>query len=309
MKKEIFILFTLLLLLVGCENTQTTQQTTPFIEGTTGLLISFLEDAPPGEIYDGGVFPFEVVVKLKNDGEWDVPASDVEVRISGVDPAEFGLQDSDLVKHPEEDLTRTYKDAEGNLIDGMTTYVSFPGFNYMDKISGNIELPLMADVCYKYGTNVVSKLCVKRDLTDTSEDSVCQTTGDREVFSSRGPLQVTSLKESVRGGDLIGFAFKIEHKGNGGIFQQNSNCDTIGITYENKIWVDVDTGMQGTKCTGLQGGTDTTGYVTMYSGERTITCVQPADSATDYEKVMNIQLVYDYKEDMRTELLVKHTVD
>lgn len=310
MRKDVlFALLVIIIFLVGCNGTTETTSTTPFSGGTTGLLITFLEDAPPKEVYDGGVFPFEVVVKLKNDGEWDVMASDTEIRISGVDPSEFSLQASDMVKNPDDDLIRTYKDAEGNIIDGTTTYVSFSGFNFQKKASGNIQLPLRADVCYKYGTKAVSKLCVKRDLVDTSEDSLCLVTEDKKVFSSRSPLQITTIRESVRGKDLIGFTFKIEHKGNGDIFQKQSKCDTIGITYENKVWVEVNTGMPGAKCNGLQEGTDTTGYVTMYSGERTITCTIPADSQTDYEKAIDITLEYDYSEDITTQLLLKHTVE
>ncbi|MFH1399674.1 MAG: hypothetical protein ABIG95_06195 [Candidatus Woesearchaeota archaeon] len=298
-----------LVILAGCAQKETITASDPFLGGTTGLLINFLEDNPPSEVYDGGNFPFEVVVKLNNEGEWDVPADTVEVRVSGVDPAEFGLSQADVIKHPEEDLDRTSKDAEGNVNEGRITYVSFPGFNYKGAISGNIVFPIRADVCYTYGTKVMSKICVKRDLVDTSEDSLCKVAEEKIVYSSRAPIQITSLKEAVRGKDLIGFTLKMEHKGNGDVFQKGTNCDTTGILYENKIWVDVKTEVPGTKCTGLQEGTATSGYVTMYSGERTITCSMPASTSTDYEKSIEIELVYDYQEDITTQLLLKHTVD
>ncbi len=309
--RRLILIFTtcLLLVLAGCEKEESTSATTPFLEGTTSLLMSFLEDAPPQEVYDGGVFPFDIVVKLNNEGESDVLAQDVQVKISGLNPTDFNKQPSDLVKHPDDDLTRTYKDSEGNLVEGTITYVSFEGFNYKGKIGGNLQFPIRADVCYKYNTKTISKICVKKDLTDTSEDSLCIVPEEKQVFNSRAPLQITSLKESVRGGELIGFVFKIEHKGNGGIFQQNSICDTTGITYENKVWVNVNTGMDGAKCTGLTDGTDTSGYVTVYSGERTITCTQPAESEIDYEKEVEIILTYDYKEDISTQLLLKHTME
>lgn len=308
--KKIFMVLAVVfvLFLAGCESDETPTSETPFLEGTTGFLISFLEDAPPQEVYDGGVFPFEVVVKLKNDGEWGVAADDVLVTISGIDPTEFGLQPVDLVKHPDENLEATYKDAEGNLVEGTSTYVSFPGFNYQGQITGNFPLPIRADVCYRYGTEAVSKLCIKKDLTDTSERSLCIVTEEKQVFSSRAPLQITSVKESVRGKDMVGITFKIEHKGNGEIFQQGSDCDTTGIVFENKVWVEVDSKIPGTKCTGLNEGTDTTGYITIYGGERTITCTIPADSPSDYEKAIDINLIYDYREDMTTQLLLKHTV-
>lgn len=304
----IFFVFAVGILTAGCNGGGPTSSETPFIGGTTGLLMSFMEDAPPIEIYDGGEFTFPVVIKLKNEGEWDIAASDVQIKISGVDPGEFSLQPGDLVNHPEEDLVGTVKDAEGNVIDGTMVYVEFYGFNYADKLSGNIQLPLRADVCYTYGTKVDSKLCIKEDLYDTNENSLCVVVEEKQAYSSSAPLQVISLKESVRGESKIGFTFTIEHKGNGGIFEKGSVCDTTGITYENKVWVEVDTGIQGLKCNGLQSGTDSSGYITMYSGTRAVTCTQPIDAVTDYEKVIHITLEYDYKEDINTQLLVKHTI-
>ena len=149
MKKTILIfIIGLLLILTGCEQEDTTSATTPFLGGTTGLLINFLEDAPPQEVYDGGAFPFDIVVKLKNDGESDVLAQDAQVKISGLNPTEFSKQPSELIKNPDEDLIRTYKDAEGNIVEGTITYVSFEGFNYAGRMSGNLQFPIRADVCY-----------------------------------------------------------------------------------------------------------------------------------------------------------------
>ena len=47
--------------------------------GSDGVIINFEEAAPPEEVYDGGDFPFGVVVNLKNEGEFDVPKEDIDV--------------------------------------------------------------------------------------------------------------------------------------------------------------------------------------------------------------------------------------
>ncbi len=309
MKKEILIFLILLAVVSGCDlnNEDTPDTGTPFLGGTTGLIMNFMEDAPPEEVYDGGEYPFDIVVKLENEGEWDVEAGNARVKISGIDPSEFGLDPSDLIGYPDSDLTRTYKDAEGNVIEGSETHVGFYGFNFQDEIRGNMQFPVRADVCYTYGTNALSQICIKEDLYDTDEDSLCIVNEEKSVYSSRAPVQVTSMKESVRGAEKVGFTFTLEHIGNGGIFQKGSDCDTTGVQYEKKVWIEVSTGEEGLKCNGLQDGTDTTGYVTLYGGERTVTCTQEADSVSDYQKKVDITIEYDYKDDIDTVLLLKHT--
>ncbi|MBS1267093.1 MAG: hypothetical protein MAG795_01064 [Candidatus Woesearchaeota archaeon] len=314
-KKIIFVFLILIIFVVGCgKGEEETSGGNTYLGGTTGLLLSFLEDAPPKEVYDGGVYPFEVVVKLKNDGEWDILAEDALITISGVAASDFSLTHEDLQKNPDEDLGRSYLDSEGNIVDGTTTFVNFPGFNYNGVTSGNLPpFTLRADACYKYGTRSMSQLCFKEDLYDTSEESLCIVNEEKEIFSSRAPLQIISLKESARGKEKIGFTFKIAHMGNGGIFEKESQCNTKGIIYENKIWVDVNlvggnTAAEGLVCTGLQDGAGNKGYVTMYSGERAVTCTMPTSESGDYTKPVEITLEYDYKEDISTQLLLKHTV-
>ena len=308
MKKVFLILVLLSIALAGCDGEEAPSSTTPFLPGTTGLLMNLMEDSPPSEVYDGGSSQFQVAVKLRNEGEWNVLAGEAIVKISGIDPVEFGKQPSEMIQKVDEDLIRTYKDAEGNIIEGTQTVVEFDDFNYAGSIPGNMQFPIRADVCYTYGTKAISKLCVKEDLYDTSEGGLCVVSAEKEVFSSKAPIKITSMKESVRGKEKIGFTFKIEHMGNGGIFQKGSECNTEGIAFEDKIWVEVNTKMEGLKCNGLQDGTDSSGYITMYGAERSITCTQPVDVLTDYEKAIDITLIYDYKEDRTKQLLLKHTV-
>lgn len=302
---SIILIMSLLVFAFGCNQETPISKESPFIGGTTGLLISYDEGAPPAEVYDGGDFDFEIVVKLKNDGEQSVSKDKVEVSLSGIDPKEFGLSDSDFVKHPDEDLEGTYKDSEGNKIEGTTTYVVFSGLNHREILTGNTPYTIRADVCYNYATNVNSMLCIKKNQIDKDGD-ICKINEKKAVFNSGGPVQVTSFEEMPRGKNKFNFNFKIEPKGNGGIYKKDSNCEYTRAN-ENKVFVSVDTGMDGLSCTGLDGGA-TSGYVTLYGGERTITCTQDTETNTDFEKPVNIRLEYDYKEGISTQVLVKHSI-
>ena len=57
----------LLLLIAGCKGKEDEKpKDFPFLGGTKGLEMEFLKDAPPDEITDGDVFPFRVVLSVKN---------------------------------------------------------------------------------------------------------------------------------------------------------------------------------------------------------------------------------------------------
>jgi hypothetical protein len=313
-KKELISLAIVLLLglflgTAGCQSdNKTTGTSTPFMGGTNGILLSFTPEAPPAEVYDSGNYPFDIVIQLTNDGEYDVKAADATVRILGIDPADFGKTTAELSLQPVEDLLGSYKEADtGTVIKGTTTTVEFTNFNYKGKTAGNMQMPLFADICYTYGTKVASQLCIKKDPTDSSS-RICVVEEDKPVYSSSAPVQVSLLHQSLRGRNTVGFTFTVQKKGNGNVFSRGSKCDTTGILYENKVWIEVIVPeMTGLKCTGFTGGTDNTGFVTLYSGERTISCTQPAPADTDYVKNIDINLVYDYREDITTNILIKHT--
>ncbi len=62
MRKEFFAgMVLLMLLLAGCKQ-QTKSETVPFKGGTTGILMEFMEGAPPSEVFDGGNDKFTVMV-------------------------------------------------------------------------------------------------------------------------------------------------------------------------------------------------------------------------------------------------------
>ena len=300
---NIILILSLLVFAFGCNQETPISKESPFIGGTTGLLISYDKNAPPAEVYDGGDFDFEVVVKLKNEGEYPISKDKVEVSLSGIDPKEFGLSDSDFVKNPDEDLEGTYKDSEGNRIEGTTTYVIFSGLNRREKLVGNTPYTIRAEVCYNYATNVNSMLCIKKGQVD-KEGDICKIYEKKPVFNSGGPVQVTSFEEMPKGKNKFNFQFKIEPKGNGGIYKKDSNCEYTRAN-ENKVFVSVNTGMDGLTCTGLDGVTS--GYVTLYGGERMITCTQETETEINFEKPVNIKLEYDYKEGISTQVLVKHS--
>src|SRR3989338_8349208 len=154
--KKIFLtgFFILIVLLSGCtkgEKTDTGDKD-PFIGGTEGLLISFEEDSPPEEVYDGGDFPFEVVVKIENQGEAMVKKEDALVTISGIFSSQFNKTEEGFKRRPADDIEANRKDADGASVKSNPVFFEFQGFNHMGQLAGSTQFTFRADVCYKYQT-------------------------------------------------------------------------------------------------------------------------------------------------------------
>lgn len=301
----------LILAFSGCSTTESTGPTgeklKAFIGGTNGVTLSFAPGTPPPEVFDKGEFPFDVSIILKNQGEADVAQGDYFVRLSGIDPADFSKSSADFTIHPDEDLDGMRKDPEGNIIEGSEVYVDFSGLNYQDELSGNSQFNIRADVCYKYQTVVNSKLCVKEDMLDTEDNAVCTITESKQIQNSGAPVQITSFEQTVAGRDKIAFTFEISHVGSGSVHQTNSDCSTETVD-ENRVYVEVNTGLSGElSCSGLGSGGSYSGEVVLYEGKRTVRCTQIVDTTADFEKITEIKLTYDYKDDVSSQVLVKHS--
>ena len=304
MKKIIIIgLFLASILISACgTTTDGGGSKNPFIGGTTGILIEFAEGAPPEKTYAGGDAPFDVFVILRNDGEYSINTEDAVVTIKGINAQEFGKTESDLTMSPPDDLTSRRKE-DDIIIESPPVYVEFFDLNRLEDFSGS-AYTIQADVCYKYGTEIVSKICIKSNNLDDKE-GVCTINENKAVYGSSAPVQVTDFKENARSKDKVAFSFTVAHKGNGQIYKLDSDCGKENRrSNENRVWVEVKTGLSGLTCSGLRDGSDTEGTVALYGGDTMVTCTQVVDTGSDYEKPVEISLRYDYRDSTETEIMV-----
>ncbi|MBS3103013.1 hypothetical protein J4458_06250 [Candidatus Woesearchaeota archaeon] len=315
----------LLVLIASCQSQGTSSGAapkTPFLGGSTGLFIEFEKGSPPEEVTDRGTFDFNAIVKLRNDGEFDIRKDKVKVDLIGILPQDFDSSPEDLNdKSPADDLTAKKRDAEGNIVEGITSFVAFPNeaetFNFPGALQGNQEFTFRADVCYLYQTRAVATLCILKDLVNVRDDAICDPSQTKTMHSSGAPVHAANFKQSVVGKDKIGFSFDITHSSNGIIFKSgasdapDADCPKGARerrSKEDRVKVTVNTGLSNLRCTGLDGGT--TGHVTLVSGKRTVTCTQDLDpNRNDFEKPMEITLDYNYNDDKETKVLVKHLID
>jgi len=327
-----------LFLIAGCRdgNIAGGAPTTPFLGGTQGLEISFLQGNPPDEVTDGGNLPFKAIVTLRNIGEYDkLTGAGVKISLVGFlfsdfrEGTDFILDD--LKDKPPDDgaaveITARKRDSEGNIIEPVEVIKTFPkttkDFKYIRILQGNTPFIFKANVCYKYRTKAVSEICVLENMVDITDDAICDPSESKSVFSSASPLQITSFRQSVAGTDKIQFSFDIVHSGSGDVFDvRGKDVPTTDDVYcptaskdrrpkENKVRVNVTTGItvKTLKCVDTS---DTIGYVdfitTLVNGKRTVTCTQVLDPS-DFVAPVTITVDFNYLDSIQKEVLVKHLV-
>lgn len=313
MKKAIafLVLACIVLAGTGCTNQgkiDTTLLEAPFIGGTSGIVMSFAENTPPAQVLDGGDFPFDIMIKLKNTGEFLVPKASAMISISGFEPGEFGSSAAALKKNPQEDLEPVKKDISGKRIEPPESLVEFNNLNHLQAITGTqLTYPIRAEVCYTYGTTATAALCVRKNLLNPEDGGICEINEEKKVYNSGSPVQVTSLSESTRSGDKFAFSFSIQHMGNGKIYAQNSACDKSSRAYEDAVNVEVSTGLPGLACSGLGETGLTSGQVKLIGGSRQITCTQTVAAPADFIMPVTVKVWFDYEDDISTQVIVKHS--
>lgn len=319
MKKRIFLLLIITLALTVAQNecsgnTETGPvNTNPFIGGTRGLSIQFSEGAPPDEVFDGDTYPFDIEVKLENVGETKVNKENVLIRISGINPEDFGKSQSDFIMDGiSEDIFPTIIDSEGNQIDAPPVFVSFRGLIYKDTLAGNNQFPVRADVCYRYETTSFADGCVRANLLTDDKDAVCQVHEEKNVFNSGSPLQIAEFLEQPSGSNKIRYIFKIKHKGSGRFYLPQSKCPVDienSRINEDRVHFRIESNVDDLQCSGLRDTTGKEGNVLLVNGEATIHCTQQSSSNLDFIDKIKIHLSYDYKESVDKILLVKKTIN
>jgi hypothetical protein len=305
--RRLIIVLMLALLLLACKpgSKKTVQMEAPFEGGSQGLALDFQDLRK--DVFDGGRDPFDVTVKLDNKGESLVKKEDVQVKLSGINPAEFSKGEADLMLNAPDDVIEVRKDPQGSILPGQQVFVEFTGLNHKGVISGaSAQFPLRADVCYVYRTKTVSELCVRDNLLTPRTGGICEINADKQVYNSGAPVQVANFKEAARAKDKIGFTFEVKNVGTGSVFQRNSVCNRIDRKNENRAYVIVETSLDGLQCTGLEtSGKGAEGFVTLYDGSKIVSCSQTISSRSDYEQLVNIETIYDYEQTVQSTITVK----
>jgi len=315
-KAIIFTLAIAILLLAGCANQQQNVVVgSKFVGGKDGLSITFAPGSIPDKVLDKGQ-PFGVSVILKNMGDHTIEnGADTTVKITGVDPADFGVTAADITQDSPTSIRGATVDPEGKPVAGETVSLDFPksgSFSHQKDIAGSVTYNVRADVCYKYGSVANTKLCVLEDILGTkgTTGKLCIINEDKTVDNSGAPVQIATFRESVSSANKVAFVFQISHLGLGTVHELGSKCAN-DFQKKDKVHVKIDTGISdGLTCSGLQNGAASgsayEGDAQLLNNVREIRCTQNINSPSDMAKLVTITVTYDYDSYVEKNLEVYH---
>jgi len=201
-----FAVFAFLLLGVnGCQK--------EVVEKTNGLVMSFVDMAPPSTIITTQTFP--VYVDIENKGEGNIDGGEAKFYLKGVG--------------------ENIKDIQTKLSNSvfLEQWRGTERLVFATKAKSPLELkdsyifPLVLVSCYNYGTFTQIPVCIAKNESD-----VCDIQGEKVAATSNSvaPIQVTSLKENVVGNKIV-MELVVENKGvgetEGNVYLENTNCDIL----------------------------------------------------------------------------------
>jgi hypothetical protein len=310
------IMIIVCILVAGC--TPSTNSGDPYIGGTKALTFTFIDGAPPKEVYDDKTSPFSIQVQVKNAGEHDIPAGAGYVQIRGISPLEYGVSDAQL-KQTMPELKGAVKNSQGNIVDGSSEILTFDQLNFQGDIAATIGSTIIeALACYDYTTRSTGTMCVKKESVDlTDQTEICKVNNQAiSSFSSSGPVQISNVKQNSVGREKVQLTFDItpNRGANEFFFKEGTDCNTLTSNQDRYVvFVDVKPIVGGSipaQCSGLGSGSSaSSGYVTLPNGaSRVVTCQFDTSAIqTDATTQFNIELSYRYQQTVQAPLMIKDT--
>ena len=324
-KRNIFLILVMsvMVLFASCSSDGGTRQSSygdigTFNGGSNALTFEFLENAPPGIVRDQGLQPFQIIVRLKNEGEFDIGENESYVVLAGLKPADLNLTEDEMSKVIPP--MNGFKKQGGNVIEGRTQQVTFSNLKYTESvISGAIPIRIFANVCYPYETRAFTLLCINGDTTTNLDKSaeICELTSQRDYANSGAPVRIENVRQSPYGSSEILVQFDIVHtptSDSAGLYERgsiDSDCNIDGnsptgveaIERRNKVSYSFSSGLDGVDCDGTGTGNNT---VILTDNRYTVTCVQDTTGEREYEKPATITLKYDYWDRIGTDITIEH---
>ena len=230
-----------------------------FSGGTNALLINFERDAPPDLVYANNHTPFEIIVRVENDGEFDT--TNVNWRITGVNTHDFANLP---LTGSFEDLMVGRTRLEDGIIPGEVSYqwISPSGelpICYQRSLSDGdgLEMTLGVNVCYAYATLASSTVCIRENYL---EGDGCDQSS--QVSVSGAPVTITGFNQQIVGANRLRLQYDIEARTTANVWAPGPTQTCIGsredrLKQENQVYVKMDVnGLGHVSCNGLADAID-----------------------------------------------------
>ena len=303
MKKKryfLFLIFVAVFLVSGqaCERGKEKGEGV-FLGGKDGLVIDFVDDAPPLS----GIFkdePFPIDVEIINKGETEVGKGGAIIYLTGALFSSSAISASDEDKQVNNDVfIAGVEDSEtGRVEDSLV--VPLGTVTYSGNILGDsVPLDARVSVCYPYETKVqVDNFCVPSTARRAAGTDDCEiiTTENliRENENSGAPVHVTSLREQ-QGPDFIRVTLDINNVGTGDVVASGVCKRDLDRADLDKVQVTMPTNFA---CS-FRDGESNSGVVELRSGHGVLRCKRDVNNPGGaFKESIGITLNYNYMQEI-----------
>lgn len=291
----------------GCPQKEGETGLGAYIGGTNGLDINFIPDEPPLEVLESDDI-FYITLFVENTGEYTIPNGRIIASLSGINKDRFDIKSLN-VKSLNEVFGRSKVGDE--IIEGGVEELQFDQAEHKFDLPADFSTQIRVDVCYKYQTNALAKLCLKEFPIQRGQEDLCSVTNTNvDVENSGAPLQVRDVK-SRASSDKVIFTFIIENQGTGDVYDPEAfSSECLGKSDEkNKVRVIVRSKSEdlNVQC-GLFDNTNS-GVVRLIGGTKTISCSVRTSGLQNiaFEEPFEIVLDYFYRDSVGKSLTVLNT--
>lgn len=212
-KKVILAVFSLLFLMIACQQTTPTEQRffEKFRTGTEGVFISFFPDQPPAKVFDRDEIFF--VVNVENRGAKEIGFPGDRIYLSGFDPRIItGIPYTGAQIPKLEGKTSTSLTGGKNVVEFRGIPSPLPTESY--------ETPVVATACYSYESVAEANICIDPDPRNLNQRKVC-VPQSVSLGSQGAPVAVSSVDLSATKGSTI-LKFSVRNSGAGDVFRHGA---------------------------------------------------------------------------------------
>ncbi|MBI5388843.1 hypothetical protein HZB01_00520 [Candidatus Woesearchaeota archaeon] len=284
--------------------------------GTQGLVMNFVENYPPQEIFDTDIM--NLVIKLENKGTFPLNGGSSAAPLAGTAHIQLAGYDPSILV-----ATRTMNVFPD--LDGKSLYNPEGDFTTIDytfdvDLPPNVEIyspTLQATACYEYLTKATPTICIDPSLytATTIRDKVCKVE-DKMLSGGQGaPIGITKIEVNMLGRDDMRAQLKIHVKNEGGgkVYRAEKVGDCPDLLYDIDDYDRVELVTLSTSdgrslldtCKPLEDGR----YIRLYNGEGFVIC-KYTDIKRDtpaFETPINVEIRYGYTTSVSRKVTIKNT--
>ncbi len=311
MKKKLILLVLIIsvIFIIGCAQ-EDELVSGPFIGGTNGLEIEFVNNEPPDKVFDNNEEDFDITIRVENVGEFDILSNKVISTLSGIDTLDFGIGSPNKVLNfglegKEEFNGKAVNGEEGDLI--------YSDAKYKFDLGADFETVVRADVCYEYKTAATTKACIRRKATERDTSDACSVNNENvQVENSGAPVQIEQVSTRTSGTNEVRLSFLVRNVASGIVYPPNTFSGSCGENDDKEdrlnLEVRIPSGRYKIICNQLGGAF---GEIKLIDNEKAITCRISTSSAPEnpVEAPINIVASYFYRNAIQKTLIVEDSED